>query len=43
MQRVTNGSTAEVAGPELRRIWGRFTTSGALPRVRVPGLIDILG
>lgn len=37
------GSTAEVAGPELRRIWGRFTTSGALPRVRVPGLIDILG
>lgn len=37
------GTTAEVAGPELRRIWGRFATSGALPRVPVPGLIDILG
>lgn len=37
------GETAQIAGPELRNIWGRFTTSGALPRVPVPGLIDILG
>ncbi|AZL05576.1 carboxylesterase family protein [Brevibacterium aurantiacum] len=37
------GETAQIAGPELRTIWGRFATSGALPRVPVPGLIDILG
>ncbi|WP_144587872.1 carboxylesterase family protein [Brevibacterium casei] len=37
------GVAAEVAGPELRRIWGRFATSGSLPRIAVPGLIDILG
>lgn len=37
------GATARIAGPELRTIWGRFVTSGALPRVPVPGLIDILG
>lgn len=37
------GTTTAVAGPELRRIWGRFATSGALPRVPVPGLIDIMG
>ena len=37
------GKTTAIAGPELRRIWGRFATSGALPRVPVPGLIDIMG
>ena len=37
------GETAKIAGPELRRIWGRFAASGSLPRVSVPGLIDILG
>jgi para-nitrobenzyl esterase len=37
------GKTSAVAGPELRRIWGRFAASGALPRVPVPGLIDIMG
>nr|WP_275901757.1 carboxylesterase family protein [Brevibacterium zhoupengii] len=37
------GESAQIAGPELRSIWGRFATSGALPRVPVPGLIDILG
>ncbi|WP_209373578.1 carboxylesterase family protein [Brevibacterium renqingii] len=37
------GETTAVAGPELRRIWGRFATSGTLPRVPVPGLIDIMG
>lgn len=37
------GSTTDIAGPELRRIWGEFITSGTLPRVRVPGLVDILG
>ena len=37
------GETTAIAGPELRRIWGRFATSGALPRVPVPGLIDIMG
>ncbi|WP_181275397.1 carboxylesterase family protein [Brevibacterium oceani] len=37
------GTTTAIAGPELRRIWGRFATSGALPRVPVPGLIDIMG
>ena len=37
------GETTAIAGPELRRVWGRFATSGALPRVPVPGLIDIMG
>lgn len=37
------GDKTAIAGPELRNIWGRFTRTGALPRVRVPGLIDILG
>ena len=37
------GETTAVAGPELRRIWGRFAASGALPRVPVPGLVDIMG
>ena len=37
------GESGQIAGPELRTIWGRFATSGALPRVPVPGLIDILG
>ena len=37
------GATTDIAGPELRRIWGEFATSGTLPRVRVPGLIDIMG
>lgn len=37
------GETAAIAGPELRTIWGRFTATGALPRIPVPGLIDILG
>ena len=37
------GESARIAGPELRNIWGRFATTGALPRVQVPGLIDILG
>lgn len=37
------GETATIAGPELRRIWGRFARTGALPRVSVPGLIDIIG
>ncbi|MDN6747226.1 MAG: carboxylesterase family protein [Brevibacterium sp.] len=37
------GESARIAGPELRNIWGRFATTGSLPRIRVPGLIDILG
>ncbi|WP_166971238.1 carboxylesterase family protein [Brevibacterium atlanticum] len=37
------GKTTAIAGPELRRVWGRFATSGSLPRVPVPGLIDIMG
>lgn len=37
------GTTTTIAGPELRQIWGRFTVSGALPRVPVPGLVDIMG
>lgn len=37
------GATTNIAGPELRRIWGEFANSGTLPRVRVPGLIDIMG
>lgn len=37
------GATSEIAGPELRRIWGQFAGAGTLPRVKVPGLIDIMG
>ncbi|WP_426936409.1 carboxylesterase family protein [Brevibacterium sp. LE-L] len=37
------GATTDIAGPELRRIWGDFAASGSLPRMRVPGLIDIMG
>ncbi|GAA1873156.1 carboxylesterase family protein [Brevibacterium marinum] len=37
------GAATAIAGPELRRIWGRFAGTGELPRVLVPGLIDILG
>lgn len=37
------GKTTALAGPELRGVWGRFAASGSLPRVPVPGLIDIMG
>ncbi|RBP66258.1 para-nitrobenzyl esterase [Brevibacterium sanguinis] len=37
------GEMAGLAGPELRTIWGRFAHLGVLPRLPVPGLIDILG
>ncbi len=37
------GEMAGLAGPELRSIWGRFAHLGVLPRLPVPGLIDILG